>query len=309
MHKEHDQRHKHKYAIIQSRFRESKTFSTPEDGNTGRALRAAETVGADTEHMAHAWWAPTMRMPVPGVSNMEATHQAIFDVGRPHSLCVNREGRRFVDESCGYDQFGLAMIADNRQTDANLPCWMIFDVRHRNKFTSGGLLPSAIMPDKAIPPDWWDHYFFKANSIAALADKIGIDRQALEATVNGFNAAAKTGVDGEFGRGDNAYDQFFGDPAVAPNPCLGGISEAPFYAIAIHLGDLGTKGGLKADTAGRVLDTKGQPIGGLYAAGNAAGSVFGNCYPGAGATIGPAVVYGYLAAEDIAAQAAGSNAR
>lgn len=281
--------------------------STPEEGNKGTATLAAQAIGASTEHMAHAWWAPTMSMPIPGVSNMDMTHQAIFDVGRPHSVCVNQNGDRFVDESCSYDQFGLAMIEDHRKTGANLPCWIIFDVRHRNKYTCGGFLPTSLMPDRKIPRDWWDHYIFKADTIDALARRIGLDPDALSKTVGKMNEYARTGVDPEFGRGDNIYDQYFGDPSVAPNPCLGSIDTAPFYAVPIYLGDLGTKGGLKADANARVLDEQGDPIAGLYAAGNASGSPFGNCYPGSGATIGPALVFGYLAASDIAARAAGRN--
>jgi len=110
-------------------------------------------------------------------------------------------------------------------------------------------------------------------------------------------------VDPEFGRGSNAYDQMFGDANVKPNPCLGSIDRAPYYAVPINLGDLGTKGGLRCDAKARVLDGAGQPIAGLYAAGNNSGSPFGDCYPGAGGTIGPAMTFGFVAANDIAARA------
>ena len=110
---------------------------------------------------------------------------------------------------------------------------------------------------------------------------------------------ARTGVDPEFGRGGNAYDRMFGDPGVTPNPCLGAIETAPYYAVAINLGDLGTKGGLKADAHARVVDGSGQPIPNLYAAGNNSGSPFGNLYPGAGGTIGPAMTFAFVAINDI----------
>jgi 3-oxosteroid 1-dehydrogenase len=281
--------------------------STPEEGNKGDALIAAQAIGATTEHMAHAWWAPTMTMPIPGVSNMASTHQTIFDVGRPHSVCINRKGVRFVNEACSYDQFGLAMIADHRKGSTNLPCWLVFDKSHRSKYTCGGFLPTAIMPDGKIPRDWWNHYIFKGDSINELAAKIGIDPATLSNTVEKMNGYARTGVDLEFGRGSDDYDKYFGDPAVKPNASLGSIVTAPFYAVPINLGDLGTKGGLKADANACVLDEQGQRIEGLYAAGNAAGSPFGNCYPGSGATIGPALVFGYLAASDIASRAAKSS--
>ena len=278
----------------------AKWSTTPEEGNKGEATIAGQAIGAATEFMNCAWWAPTMLMPIESFSNMESSHQAIFDVGRPHSICVNRNGVRFGDEACGYDQFGINMLNDHRATGANLPCWAVFDTNHRNKFTCGGILPPPLMPDSKIPPSWWDHYIFKADSIAALAGKIGINPAALVATVERFNGFSKAGVDTDFGRGGNSYDRFFGDPSVTPNPCLGEIATGPFYAVPINLGDLGTKGGLKTDARGRVLDLADRPIPGLYAAGNASGAVWGDAYPGSGGTIGPAMVFGYLAAEDIA---------
>ena len=123
---------------------------------------------------------------------------------------------------------------------------------------------------------------------------------ALDETVSKINAYSKTGVDPDFGRGGNIYDQFFGDPTVGPNPNLGPLDTAPYYAVPINNGDLGTKGGVRCDARARVLDGKGQPIPNLYAAGNNAGSPFGDCYPGAGATIGPAMTFGFIAANDIA---------
>ena len=276
--------------------------SSPEDANRGEALIAGLKVGAATEHTESGWWIPTMQMPMPKASNFEEIHQAAFDVGRPHSVSVNRLGLRFVDEACGYDDFGKAMVADQLKTGANTPCWLVFDATFREKFSAGGIMPTILMSDRRIPPDWWDHYIFRADSVDALAAKIHVPADALKQTIANMNAYAKTGVDPEFGRGNNAYDQMFGDWNVKPNPCLGSIDEAPYYAVPINLGDLGTKGGLKADANARVLNGNGQPIPGLYAAGNNAGSPFGNCYPGAGGTIGPALTFGFVAVNDIAAQ-------
>jgi 3-oxosteroid 1-dehydrogenase len=276
--------------------------STPEDANRGEGLLAGLKLGAAVEHTGSAWWIPTMKMPQPKASNYEEIHQAAFDVGRPHSVCVNRNGVRFVDEACGYDRFGTAMVEDHKQTGANVPCWHVFDALYREKFTCGGFMPSAIMPDWRIPKDWWGHYIFKADTIEALARAIGVPVEALAQTVTNMNGYAQTGVDPEFGRGGDAYDLSFGDPTVKPNPCLGPIAKPPFYAVPINLGDLGTKGGLKADAHARVVDGEGRPIPKLYAAGNASGSPFGDCYPGAGGTIGPAMVFGFVAANDIAAR-------
>ena len=281
--------------------------SSPEDANRGEALLAGLKIGAATEHTEANWWIPTMHMPMPSASNFEEIHQAAFDVGRPHSVCVNRDGNRFVDEASGYDDFGKGMVADQLKTGKNCPCWLIFDARFRAKFSAGGFMPTEIMPDRKIPIDSWDHYIFKAETIEALAQKIKIPVDALRKTVTSMNGYAKQGVDPEFGRGGNAYDRFFGDPTSTPNPSLGTIENAPFYAVPINLGDLGSKGGLKCDAQARVLDVSGRPILGLYAAGNASGSPFGNCYPGAGGTIGPALTFGFVAANDIAARASGAQ--
>ena len=278
--------------------------SSPEDANRGEALIAGEKIGASTEHTAQAWYIPTMQLPMAGTSNFNEIHQAAFDVGRPHSVCVNRKGHRFVDEATGYDSFGQAMIADHLATGANCPCWLVFDADFRAKFSAGGLLPALLMPDKKVPGEWWDHYVFRADTLAALAEKIHVPADALAQTVSNMNDYAKSGVDPEYGRGSNAYDQMFGDPACKPNPCLGAIAKGPFYAVPINAGDLGTKGGLRCDERARVLDGERNPIASLYAAGNCAGSPFGDCYPGAGATIGPALTFGYVAANDILERAA-----
>lgn len=277
--------------------------STPQGANSGDALVAAETIGAATEHTEEGWWAPTMILPNRSASNFEEVHQAVFDVGRPYSVCVNRNTERFVNEACSYDRFGAAMAADQLATGANTPCWLVFDAVFRAKFTAGGILPTAIMSDKSIPVDWWDHYIFKADTAAELARKIDLDPARLEDVVRRMTQYAENGVDPEFGRGSTIYDKTFGDPTCKPNPALGAIRKPPFYAVQIHLGDLGTKGGLKADHKARVVDGAGKPIPGLYAAGNATGSPFGLNYPGAGGTIGPAMVFGFIAAGDIAARA------
>lgn len=277
--------------------------SSPEDANRGEALVAGLKIGAATEHTDACWWIPTMHMPMRSASNFEEIHQAAFDVGRPHSVCVNRNGDRFVDEACSYDEFGEAMVRDQLATGANSPCWLVFDATFREKFTAGGYMPNLVMPDWKIPKDQWDHYIFKADTIDALAAKIHLPSDQLKQTVANMNRYAQSGIDPEFGRGSNDYDRMFGDANVTPNPCLGPINKAPYYAVLINLGDLGTKGGLKCDAKARVVDASGQPIGNLYAAGNNSGSPFGNLYPGAGGTIGPAMTFGFIAANDIAMRA------
>jgi 3-oxosteroid 1-dehydrogenase len=189
---------------------------------------------------------------------------------------------------------------DHRSTGANVPCWMIFDATYRAKYSCGGIMPSPVTPDRKIPPDWWDNYLYRADSIEALAEKLGIESGRLAGVISEMNGYAAAGVDPEYGRGGELYDRYFGDARVSPNPCLGPIDEPPYYAIRIDLGDLGTKGGLKADEHARVLDRQGDPIPGLYAAGNSSASVFGNCYPGSGGTLGPALTFAFIAANNIA---------
>ncbi len=276
---------------------------TPKAANAGDALLAGLEIGADTEFLEHAWWAPSMRLPSRSIPNVDETHPMFFDYYHPHSLCVNRLGRRFVNESCPYDQFGQAMISDHKKTGSNVPCWLIFDSNFRKKYACGAILPSFVMSDDSLPLEWWDSYIFRGRSIEELAGKIRVDRDQLSKTVTMFNEHATSGNDPDFGRGTNGFDVHFGDPEVKPNPCLGRVSDAPFYAVQIDLGDLGTKGGLKTDRHARVLSKDGIAIEGLYAVGNCSGSPFGNCYPGGGGTLGPAIVFSYLAANHIAERA------
>jgi 3-oxosteroid 1-dehydrogenase len=193
------------------------------------------------------------------------------------------------------------MVADQQRTGANVPCWLIFDGNYREKYLCGGILPNLVMPDRKIPQRWWDHYIYRAATVSELAAKIAVPVEDLVNTVQLFNADAAKGVDSLFGRGQNAYDQHRGDRRVKPNPCLAPIEKAPFYAVRISLGDLGCKGGLKANHNGQVLSQDGQPIPGLYAVGNASGCAFGNAYPGPGGTLGPAMTFAFIAANHIAA--------
>lgn len=275
---------------------------TPGDCNKGDGLIAAEEIGAATEFLDEAWWTPTFTKPLTTSPSFSRSAPVFFERGYPHSICVNREGKRFTNEICSYHQFGQAMMKDNVETGRNLPCWIVFDTNYRRKYPMAGIMPSYVMPDSAIPPGWIDTLVFRADSIEALARKISIDPAVLRATVDRFNGFAATGVDEDFGRGSNVYNRFFGDYSVKPNQNLGPLEKGPYYAIALNLGDIGSKGGPKTDEHANVLDREGQPIKGLYATGNVAGSVAGGSYPGAGATLGPAMTFAYIAAEHMVAQ-------
>lgn len=270
---------------------------TPPGGNEGDAMAACSHLDVATEQMDCGWWSPTMQLPS-SIPNVDVVHPMFFDHRRPHSICVNRLGKRFVNEGCSYDLFGIAMIEDQKKTGANVPCWMIFDTHYRRKFGAGGIAPSFIRPDKSIGSEIWDRYLFRATTIRELASKIAVDPETLQASVDKINLAAATGMDIEYGRGESAYDRYFGDLSLPINPCLGAIDKAPFYAVRVDLGDLGTKGGFKVDHSARVLNQTGSVVNGLYAVGNCSASPFGNVYPGAGGTLAPAMVFGFLAAED-----------
>ena len=185
------------------------------------------------------------------------------------------------------------------ETGKAIPAWMIFDAKYRKKSPIGPVKPAMLQPDRRVPEPLrpgggWLH---KAETLAALAARIGIPASNLAATVERFNGFSKRGEDPDFHRGETLNDLHYSDPLVTPNPSLGPIDTGPFYAVRVVPGDLGTKAGLRTDTCGRVLATDGVTIEGLYAAGNVASSVMGGSYPGAGGTLAPAMTFGFLAVE------------
>lgn len=271
---------------------------TPKGANEGDAIRAGQEIGADIENMEHSWWSPTMRLP--GKDTTQIAGQLFFDRSRPGTICVNRLGKRFCNESISYDRFGHAMIEDHKKTGAAVPCWMIFDGRYRHNYPVSNIMPGWASSDKKLPPEFWDNVIYRADTVEELARKIEVDPEALATTVRTFNGYAKTGKDLEFHRGDTAYDKFFGDGRNKPSANLGPIDKAPFYAVKLELGDLGTKGGLRVDEHARVVDRAGKPIEGLYATGNTTGSLFLDTYPGPGSTLGPAMTFGYVSANHAA---------
>jgi len=272
---------------------------TPMHNNTGDALLAGESIGADTEFLNEAWWAPTIRIPAADTPNVNMRSALFIERSYAHSLCVNRLGKRFANEAMSYNDFGHEMLKDDAATGANSPCWFIFDASYRKKNILGRIMPGSIMPDSSLPPEWWDSVLYRAASLDELALKIGLDPQTLNATVRVFNGYAKTGIDLDFNRGKYSFDRFYCDPRHQPNASLGALEHAPYYAIRVDLGDLGTKGGLKVDANANVLDSSGHPIPGLYAIGNASGAVTAHSYPGAGGTLGPALTFGYRAVNHI----------
>jgi 3-oxosteroid 1-dehydrogenase len=259
-------------------------------GNTGDGLGAGEAAGGVLELMDDAWWGPSIPLPSGPVF-------CLAERSLPGSLFVNAGGERFMNEAAPYVDAVHVMYDRHTEDNPHIPCWMIADQRYRNRYVFIG-----VPPRKPLPRRWYAAgAIFKAGSLADLAGQIGVSADGLAKTVDRFNEFARAGHDGDFGRGDSAYDRYYGDPRCKPNPNLAPLVEPPFYAIKIVPGDLGTKGGLRSDEHARVLRADGSAIPGLYAAGNTSALVMGRSYAGPGATIGPAMTFGYLAALDVAA--------
>jgi 3-oxosteroid 1-dehydrogenase len=262
-------------------------------GNTGEGIAAGEAAGGVLELMDDSWWGPSIPLASGPVF-------CLAERSLPGTIFVNAAGERFVNEASPYVDAVHAMYDKHTEDNPHIPCWMIADQRYRNRYVFTG-----IPPRKALPRRWYKSgAVVKADSLPALAELIGVPADGLVKTVEKFNDFARTGKDEEFGRGDSAYDQYYGDPRCRPNPNLAPLRQPPFYAVRIVPGDLGTKGGLRTDERGRVLRADGSVIAGLYAAGNTSAMVMGRSYAGPGATIGPAMTFGYLAALDAASHGA-----
>ncbi|ROS43177.1 3-oxosteroid 1-dehydrogenase [Amycolatopsis thermoflava] len=259
--------------------------------NTGDAILAGLKLGASVALMDDAWWGPTI--PLTG-----GPWFALAERSRPGCILVNARGERFVNESAPYVEAVHAMYGPGDGPGENIPTWLIFDQRYRDRYMFTG-----VGPRQKLPGRWFKAGIVaKAPTLGELAARIEVPTAALESTVERFNGFARRGVDEDFQRGRSAYDHYYGDPRHKPNPSLGPLDKAPFYAVKIVPGDLGTKGGLRTDTHARVLREDGSVIPGLYAAGNTSAAVMGHTYAGPGATIGPAMVFGFLASRHLATQ-------
>jgi 3-oxosteroid 1-dehydrogenase len=274
----------------------SAKWSAASPVNTGDMLIAGQKIGAKTALLDEAWWGPSIT-----VEGEDRARALFSERSMPGAIVVNSEGKRFFNESVAYTAAVQAMYGGVEKMDgANLPSYLIFDNRYRRNYPFGPLLPSEMHLNWLASARVRNGLLKKANTILELAAQIGVDGASLKATVDRFNSFAQSGKDLDFQRGEDAYDLIYGDIRIQPNPCLAPVIEAPFYAIEIHPGDIGTKGGLLTDENGRVVDENDQPIQGLYAVGNCSASVTGRTYPGAGATLGPAMTFGFLAARHAA---------
>jgi 3-oxosteroid 1-dehydrogenase len=264
-------------------------WTTGSIGNTGDGILAGQAAGAALDLMDDAWWGPSI--PLTG-----GPYFCLAERSLPGCIMVNAAGQRFVNEAAPYVDAVHAMYDLHTPDKPHIPAWLITDQRYRSSYVFAGLPPR-----KPLPRRWYAAgIVFRAAALAELAAQISVPADGLAETVRRFNAFAVAGRDEDFGRGDSAYDRYYGDPRCRPNPNLASLARPPFYAIKIVPGDLGTKGGLRTDERARVLRPDDSPISGLYAAGNASAAVMGHSYAGAGATIGPAMTFGYIAALDMA---------
>lgn len=249
----------------------------PRETNTGEPIEAALAIGAAADFSAVGWFCPGLEQPDGGGS---------FTLGFRSGLMVDAGGRRYANECLPYDRFGRIMAA----APERIPSWFVFDDRE------GGRLPAIAMPEGDPAEHLAAGTWVRADTLEDLAAAAGLPGPELVASVERFNKLCADGVDEDFGRGGDEYDTFFtGGPGTALVPC----DQPPFYAARFVLSDLGTKGGLVTDAAGRVLRPDGSAIAGLYASSNSAASVFGSVYPGPGAPLGSAMVFASLAVRDL----------
>jgi 3-oxosteroid 1-dehydrogenase len=244
--------------------------------------------------MDEAVWNPTPRFEL-GRGVMVARQYA-------RTIFVNKQGRRFCNESNSYVEVTKAMYANDA-----VPAWLIFDDKFRRSHVWVGGLPklremASVLPGRMPSKFLHEGWIKKAGSLEGLARRIGLDPEALVTTVGRFNAHAVSGQDPEFHRGESQYNRALGDPGNKENPAVGPIDKGPFYATEIYPGDVGTAGGVIADEYARVLDQADKPIPGLYATGNMTATVMGRFYLGAGASIANTTTFGYIAARHAAGQ-------
>jgi succinate dehydrogenase/fumarate reductase flavoprotein subunit len=283
------------------------SFGNP--ASMGDGIRAGERVGAATELLDEAWWFPAIQWPDGRMQFM------LNERMMPAQFIVNGEGKRFINEAAPYMDFGHAMINGQKSGVTHIPCWLITDHRSFNRYVVGGHLPIPKIPwapvptGRKVPAAWLESGVVKvAMGWDELASKINVPADQLRATATRFDELARKGHDDDFNRGDSVYDNYYGDPTL-PNPNLYPLGDPPYYAFRIVLGDLGTSGGLLTDEYARVLRPDGSVVPGLYAVGNTSAAVMGRSYAGAGATIGPAMTFGFIAAKHLAKQAISSHRR
>ncbi|MHC0505171.1 FAD-binding protein [Achromobacter aegrifaciens] len=268
---------------------------SPRD-NAGDGIRLSEAAGAalGSGHASPAFWAPVSLLESADGKPLHYPH-LVWDRAKPGLIAVNGAGRRFVNESASYHEFVQAMYRSHGTTPS-IPAFLICDQRFIHTWGLGLALPGGRPRQHLIDAG----YLLQAGTLAALAARLGVPADALQATVERYNTHAAQGQDPHFGKGSTAYNRYLGDPEHAPNPCLAPLAAGPYYAVKVYPGDIGTACGIAANPHAQALDATGAPIAGLYVAGNDMQSVMGGAYPGPGITLGPALTFGWIAGQHLA---------
>lgn len=268
------------------------TLAVPEADGSAVALAAPLGAAFNADLAANGAWCPVSKLHWPDGSAGVFPH--IVERGKPGVIAVRADGRRFVNEANGYHDYVSALLA---ATPAGEPAksWLICDDRFLRRWGLG-----VVKPDPVLARHWRRSGYLKsAASLDELARICGIAPQ-LAQTVAEYNSAAYEGRDPAFGRGWSPYNRNQGDPGQRPNPNLAPIERGPFHAVEVVPGSFGSFAGLRTDGAARVLRDDGSPISGLFVAGADMASIMGGHYPAGGINLGPAMVFGYLAAQTVA---------
>lgn len=263
---------------------------SPQD-NQGEGITLSRQAGAalGTGHASPAFWAPVSILKRRDGSEVRYPH-LVWDRAKPGLMAVNAAGQRFVNESTSYHEFVLAMYRSDK-TVPTFPAFLVCDHDFMERWGVGLALPGGRPREHLVRAG----YLHKAPTLRALATELGVDAEGLEASATRFNRFADSGNDVDFGKGSTAYNRYLGDPDHQPNACLGRLQKAPFYAVKVYAGDIGTACGIRCNENAQALDAHGQPIRGLYMAGNDMHSVMGGQYPAPGITLGPALTFGWIA--------------
>jgi succinate dehydrogenase/fumarate reductase flavoprotein subunit len=271
-------------------------YSMSPDSNTGDGILAGERAHGEIARdlRSPALWMPSSVMPQPD-GHVSVYPHIMLDRAKPGLIAVNRSGVRFVNEANSYHDFVQGMLRSHR-TIPSIPSFLICDRSFIRDYGIGLVHPGTRDLTRFIKSG----YLFQGDSVRVLAEAIGVDGSALARTIERHNRFAETGVDEDFGRGSSELNRFNGDPDNKPNPCLRKIGPGPYFAVAVWPADLASSAGLRTDINGRVVTSEGLPIPGLYAVGAGAASIFRGTYPGPGTMIGPAMVFAWRAAMDIA---------
>ena len=277
-------------------LREPGTVAISPPINRGDGLLMALSLGAAVDSMAEAWWVPAVQDPAETYDGEPLYRHLVNERCLPGSIIVDRSGGRFVNEAVNYNDVTRALHAfdPTAHRPAHAPAWLVFDENFRRRYPVGAARPGEPAPD----------WFVRGESLADLAKTAGMDAGGLEETVATFNVHAAAGVDPQFGRGASAHDRYYGDDRHPGNPCLAPLSAAPFSAVRLRSGMLGTRGGLCTRRSGVVLRHDGTPIDGLYACGNVAAGPMGPGYPGSGGTLAPALAGGFRCGRSLSAEPA-----